>query len=129
MSLGTYLLAFYIGVFLDFIKYYVTGPSGSWKTGRTGFSGYSGMTRDTRPVNPLPPPSNQKENVLRNQQNGSFGEQSKNGPGTESEEKPVLMQDSIEEIRPSRKRNKTDMTRIVEEGKGPGPTPRPHRTW
>jgi hypothetical protein len=60
--------------------------------------------------------------------NGSSGEQPKNGLGAESEKEPVLIQDSIEEINPPRRRNQTDVIRSAEEGKGPGLTVRLHRT-
>jgi hypothetical protein len=133
--MGTYLLAFYIGVFLDFVKYYITGPSGSWKTGRSGYSSYSRTTRDTRPLDPPPPPSYQEQNGSSNQQNGSAsltngasGEQPKNGLGAESEKEPVSMRDSVTEIHPPRRRNQTDPIRSVEEGEGPGLTVMPHRT-
>ena len=135
MSLGTYLLAFYIGIFLDTIKDYINRTSGSWKTRFTGIFGYSGTTRDTRSSESPPPPRYQKQDASSSQQarsafltNRASAEQPKNGLGTESEKEPVGIQDSSREISSLRRQNQTNEIRAVEEGKGSGLTARPHTT-
>lgn len=141
LSLGTYLLAFYIGIVLDILKSNVTAPNVPWRrtwcTWRSGRTGGSGDSRDSdhksdtgstsaAPSNEKPIRSRAQQNESLSPINGEFGGQlekeSGNGLEMKSEKEPAL--ESTTEIHSSRHRKQTDLSRVLE-GRVCGlPTPR-----